>query len=225
MGNFLAGRIAHGPIKIKECWRTDAFQLQYWRRCLRVLWTAKRSNQSILKEINPEYSLESLMLKPKLQTFTWYEEQTHQKRPWCWERLRAGGKGGDRGWDGWMASPTQWTRVWAGFRRRWRTGRPGELQSMESQRVGYDHQLNSNNKTIKDRASSLTVTRALQSDQLNTEFPSSSHPKIQGVCVISSASPSFSGKRTSAIVNKHLEEIRNPHEPHAWFAYCLTMKR
>ena len=96
---------------------------------------------------------------------------------------------------------------------------------MESQRVGYDHQLNSSNKMIKDRASSLTVTRALQSDQLNTEFPSSSHPKIQGVCVISSASPSFSGKRTSAIVNKHLEEIRNPHEPHAWFAYCLTMKR
>ena len=97
---------------------------------------------------------------------------------------------------------------------------------MRSQRVGYDHQLKNNNKTIReDRASSLTVTRALQSDQLNTEFPSSSHPKIQGVRVISCASPSFSGKRTSAIVNRQLEEIRKPHESHAWFAYCLTMKR
>ena len=59
-------------------------------------------------------------------------------RPWCWERLKAGGEGGDRGWDGWMASPTQWTLVWASSRRKWTTGKPGVLQSMGSQRVGQD---------------------------------------------------------------------------------------
>ena len=72
------------------------------------------SNQSILKDINPEYSLEGLMLKLKLQYFgTWWEKIARWKRPWCWERLKAGGEGDDRGWDGWMASPTQWTWVWA----------------------------------------------------------------------------------------------------------------
>ena len=63
---------------------------------------------------------------------------THWKRPWCWERLRAGGEGGYRGWDDWMASPTQWTWVWANSRRWWRTGKPGVLQSMGSQRDGHD---------------------------------------------------------------------------------------
>ena len=65
-------------------------------------------------------------------------ESTHWKRPWCWERLKAGGEGDDRGWDGWMASPTQWTRVWASARSWWWTGRPGVLQAMGSQRVWYD---------------------------------------------------------------------------------------
>ena len=69
---------------------------------------------------------------------TWCEELTHWKRPWCWERLRAGGEVGDRGWDGWMASPTQWTWVWANSGRWWRTGKPGVLQSMGSQRVRHD---------------------------------------------------------------------------------------
>ena len=63
---------------------------------------------------------------------------THWKRPWCWERLKAKGEEGGRGWDGWMASPTQWTWTWANFRRQWGTGRPGVLQSMGSQRVGYN---------------------------------------------------------------------------------------
>ena len=66
------------------------------------------------------------------------DKPTHWKRPWCWERLKAGGEGGDRGWDGWMASPTRWTWVWANSGRRWRTGKPGVLQSMESQRVRHD---------------------------------------------------------------------------------------
>ena len=97
-------------IKKAEHRRIDAFELWCWRRLLRVPWTARRSNQSILKEIGPECSSEGLMLKLKLQYLaTWCEELTHLKRPWCWERLRARGEAGDRGWDGWLASPTQWT--------------------------------------------------------------------------------------------------------------------
>ena len=100
-------------IKKTECWKIDAFELWCWRRLLRVPWTTRRSNQSILKEIHPEYSLEGLMLKLKLQYFGhWFEELTHWERPWCWERLRAGGEGDDREWDGWMASSTQWIWVW-----------------------------------------------------------------------------------------------------------------
>ena len=100
-------------IKKAEHRRIDAFKLWCWRRLLRVPWTARRSNQSILKEISPRFSLEGLMQKLKLQYLaTWCKELTYLKRPWCWERLRAGGEGDDRGWDGWMASPTQWTWVW-----------------------------------------------------------------------------------------------------------------
>ena len=92
----------------------------------------KEIQQSILKEINPEYSLEGLMLK--FQYFaTWCKEPTHWKKPWCWEKLKAGGEGDDRGRDGWMALLTQWTWVWATSGRWWRTGKPGMLQSMGSQ--------------------------------------------------------------------------------------------
>ena len=69
---------------------------------------------------------------------TWCEELTHWKRPWCWERLKAGGEGADRGWDSWMASPTWWTWDWACARSWWGTGKPGVLQSMESQTVRHD---------------------------------------------------------------------------------------
>ena len=93
-------------IKKAECWRIDVFELWCWRRLLRVPWTARRTNQSIVKDISPEYSLEALMLK--LQYFSHLcEELIYLKRPWWWERLKAGGEGDDRGWDGWMASPTQ----------------------------------------------------------------------------------------------------------------------
>ena len=79
------------------------------------------------------------MLKLKLQYLaTWCEELMHLKRPWCWERLKVGGEGDDRGWDGWMASPTQWTRVWVNSGSWWWTERPGMLQSMGLQRVGHD---------------------------------------------------------------------------------------
>ena len=69
---------------------------------------------------------------------TWCEELTPWARPWCWERLKAGGEGDGRGWDGWVASPTQWTWVLASSGSWWRTGKLGVLQSMESQRVGHD---------------------------------------------------------------------------------------
>ena len=85
------------PVMKAEHQRIDAFKLWCWRRLLRVPWTARRSSQSILKEINPEYSLEGLMLKLKLQYFGHHKELTPWKRPWCWERLRAGGEGSTRG--------------------------------------------------------------------------------------------------------------------------------
>ena len=66
------------------------------------------------------------------------EKSWHLKRPWCWERLKAGGKGDERGWDGWMTSSTQWTCVWLNSGSWWWTGRPDMLQSMWSQRVGHD---------------------------------------------------------------------------------------
>ena len=69
---------------------------------------------------------------------TWCEEMTHWKRLWCWEGLKEGGEGDDQGWDGWMASPIQWTWVWLNSGSWWWTWRPGMLQSMGSQRVGHD---------------------------------------------------------------------------------------
>ena len=106
---------------------------------LRVPWTARRSNQSILKEINPGISLEGMLLKLKLQySGHLCEELTHWKRLWCWERLGAGGEGDGRGWDGWMASLTWGTWVWVNSGSWWWTGRPGMLWFMGSQRVGHD---------------------------------------------------------------------------------------
>ena len=126
-------------IKKTEHWRIDAFDLWCWRRLLRVPWTAGRSNQSILKEISPEYSLEGLILKLISNTLvTWCKEPTHWKRPWCWKRLKVGGEGDNRGWDDWMTSPTQWTWVWVNSGSWWWTMRPGVLQSMGLQRVGDD---------------------------------------------------------------------------------------
>ena len=107
-----------------------------WRRFLRVPWTARRSNQSILKEMNPKYSLKGLMLKLKLQYFGHLMQIA--KRPWCWEWLKAEGEADDRVWDGWMASLTQWTWVWTNSRRWWRTGKPGVLQFIGSQRVRHN---------------------------------------------------------------------------------------
>ena len=82
---------------------------------------------------------------------TWCKELTHWKRPWCWARLKAGGEEDNRGWDGWLASPTQGTWVWASSGSWWWTGRPGVLQSMGLQRVRHDWapELNCSNKFYK----------------------------------------------------------------------------
>ena len=120
-----------------ECQRIDAFELWCWRRFLEVPWIERRSNQSILREINPEYSLEGLMLKLKLQYFghlMWTVNSL--ENPWCWGSLRTEGEENIRGWDGGMA--VQWTWTWAHFWRWWETRRPGVLLSMGSQRVGHD---------------------------------------------------------------------------------------
>ena len=110
-------------VKKAECQKIDVFELLCWRRLLRDPWTARRSNQSILKEISPGCSLDGLMLKLKLHYLaTSCEELTHWKRPWCWERVRAGGEGDDGGWDGWMASLTQWTWVWVDTGSWWHQG-------------------------------------------------------------------------------------------------------
>ena len=127
-------------VKKAEHRRIDAFDLWCWRRLLRVPWTARRSNQSILKEISPGISLEGVMLKLKLQYFghlMWRVDSLEKT-------LMLGGTGGrrrkgdDRGWDGWMASLTRWPWVWLNSRSWWWTGRPGLLRFMGSQRVGHD---------------------------------------------------------------------------------------
>ena len=118
-------------IKKAEHWRIDAFELWCWR-LLKVPWTAGRANQSILNEISPEYSLEALMLKMKLQYFGHLMQRTDSfERPWCCERLKTGGELDNRGWDSRMASPTRWTWVWVNSRSWWWTGRPGMLQRVK----------------------------------------------------------------------------------------------
>ena len=103
-------RCENWTIKKAECQKTDAFELWFWRRILRVPWTARRSNQSILKEINHEYSLEGLMLKLKLQYFGHLMQRADSlEKTLILAKTEAGGEGSDRGWDGWVASPIQWT--------------------------------------------------------------------------------------------------------------------
>ena len=125
-------------VKKAERWKLDAFELWCWRRLLRVHWTARRSNQSILKEISPGCSLEELLLKLKLQYFghlMWRVDSLEKT-------LILGGIGGrkrrdDRG-DGWMASLTRLAWVWVNSGSWWWTGKPGVLWFMGSQRVGHD---------------------------------------------------------------------------------------
>ena len=124
--------------KKAEPWRIDAFELWSWRRLLRSL-DSKKIKWVNPKEINPEYSLERLMLKLKLQYFGHMTQRANSlEKPWSWEKLRAGGEEGNRGWDSWMASLTQWMWVLANSGTLWRTGKPEVLQSMGLQRVRHN---------------------------------------------------------------------------------------
>ena len=126
-------------IKKAEHWRIDAFELSCWRKLLRAPWTARRSNQSILKEISPEYLLERLTLKLKLQNFGHLMWRTDSlEKTLMLGKMKAGGEGDDKGWDSWMASLIQWAWVWASFGNWWWTGKPGMLQFMGLQRVGHN---------------------------------------------------------------------------------------
>ena len=125
-------------IKKAEHRRIDAFKLWCWRRRLRVPCSTRRSNQSLLKEISPECSLEGLMLKLKLlilwapDSKNWFiGKDPDAGKDWRQEK-------GMTGRDSWMASPTWSTWVWVDSQSWWWTGRPGVLQSMRSQRIGHD---------------------------------------------------------------------------------------
>ena len=126
-------------IKKAECWRIDAFELWCWRRLLRIPWTAESSNQSILKKISPEYSLDGLMLKLKLQYLGHLMQRIDSlEKTLMLGKIEGRRTRGDRGWDSWMASLTQWTWVWASSVSCWWAGKPGMLQSIRLQRVGHD---------------------------------------------------------------------------------------
>ena len=130
----------HWTVKKAEHQRIDAFLLLCWRRLLWAPWTASKSNQSILKEISPDYSLEGMVLKLKHQYFGHLMQRTDsiKKTVMLGKKLKAGGAGDNRGWDGWMASLNQWTWVWASFGNWWWTGKPGVILSMGSQRAGHN---------------------------------------------------------------------------------------
>ena len=130
-------------VKKAKCRRIDSFELWCWRRLLRVPWTERRSNQSILKKISPEFSLQRLMLKAETQIL-WPPDEKNRliwKNPDAgkdWRQEEKGMTEDDRGWDGWMASLTQWRWVWVNSGSWWWTGKPGVLQSMGLERVGHD---------------------------------------------------------------------------------------
>ena len=126
-------------LKKAECRRIDGFELWCWRRLLRVPWTARRSNQSILTEISPGCSLEGMILKLKLQYFGHLMRRVDSlEKTLMLGGIGEAGEGDNRGWDGWMASLTRWTWVWVNSGSWWWTRRPGVLQFMGSQRVRQD---------------------------------------------------------------------------------------
>ena len=138
---FSSGHVWMWKLDYKESWvlKNGCFWTAVLEKALESPLDCKEIQPVILKEISPGCSLEGLMLNLKLQYFGHLMRRADSlKRPWCWERLRAGEEGDDRGWDGWMASQTQWTWVWVDSGSWWWSGKPGVLQSMGSQRVGYD---------------------------------------------------------------------------------------
>ena len=116
--------------------RTDAFELWCWRRLASPLDCME------IKPVHPKGNLSWIFVRTDAEApilwATWYKELTHLKRPWCWERLKVGKEGDDRGWDSWMAPPIWWIWIWGGSGNWWMTWRPGVLQSMGWQRVGHN---------------------------------------------------------------------------------------
>ena len=135
--DFSSGHVWMWELDYKESW-----VLKYW-----CFWTVvlEKTLESLLdcKEIQPVHPKgdQSWIFSGRTDAETpilWPPDENWLTIPWCWERLRAGREGDDRRWDGWMASPTQWIWVWVSSRSWWWTGRPGVLQVMGTQRVGYD---------------------------------------------------------------------------------------
>ena len=138
-------------IKKAECWIIDTFELWCWRRLLRAPWTSRKSNQVILKEINPEYSLKGLMLKLKLQYFVYLMQRVNSlEKTLMLGKIEGRRWRDDRGWDGWMASPTQWTWVWADSRRWGRTGKLACCSPWGCKELDTTVQLNNNTSYHSD---------------------------------------------------------------------------
>ena len=138
---FSSSHIWMWDLDYKESWapKNWCFWTVLLEKTLESSLDCKEIQPVNLKEISAEYSLKGLMLKLKLLYFGHLMWRTHSlERPWFWERLKAGGEGDDRGWNGQMASLTQRTEVWVSSRSWWWTGKPGVLQSMGSQRLGHD---------------------------------------------------------------------------------------
>ena len=139
---FSSSHVWMWELDYKESWTPKNWC--FWSVVLeKTLETARRSNQSILKEISPLVHWKDWWWGWNPNTLaTWCEELTHWKSPWCWGRLKAGGEGDDRGWDGWMVSPTKWTWVWVNSGSQWWTGRPGVLWLMGSMELDTAERLN-----------------------------------------------------------------------------------
>ena len=139
--DFSSSRVWMWELDYKESWAPKNwwFWIVVLENSFERPWTGRRSNQSFLKEISPDYSLEGLMLNLKLQSFDHLMRRTDLfEKPWCWERLKSGGEGYDRGSDGWMASLILGIWVWVSFGSWWWPGNPGVLMFMGSQRVGHN---------------------------------------------------------------------------------------
>ena len=127
-------------IKKAELQRIDAFEQRCWRRlfespldCKEIQPINPKGNQSWIFIAKTDAEAETPIILA-----TWWKELTHLKRPWCWDRLKAGGEGDNGGWDGWMALPTRWMWVWVNSGSWWWTGGPGVPRFMGSQRVRHD---------------------------------------------------------------------------------------
>ena len=150
-----------GELLLTSTW---CFWIVVLEKTLESLLDCEES-QPVLKGINPGCSLEGLMLKLKLQYLaTSCEELTHWKRPWCWVRLKAGGEGDNREWDGWMATLTQWTWIWVGSKSWWWARRPGMRWFMGSQRVRHNWdwiELNMKKKSYVDNNKLCKILQAM----------------------------------------------------------------